>query len=159
MKKTITGLLVSAILVTGCHKSQINPAVTSGQPTIIGAWNIDNVTSYFYDTTGLRDSVHDYPAVTNDIYYRYQFNADQTWNESFASSPQGSFQLSSGGTYTITSDSTFTLFNPGAITNQVSEPCTILSLTSSSLIFSKEQSTVFNGNDPGYIKNVFRLTK
>jgi len=157
MKKTIIGLLLFVVLIAACRKNQINPITEA--PSIIGQWTVSDVTSFFYDSTGLRGTVHNYPTMGNNIYFRYQFNNDQTWSQSFSSSLQGPFQLSSDGTFSITSDSTFTLFNPNATSDRMTIPCTISSLTTTMFMFSTKESTVFNGIDPGYIKAVFRLIR
>lgn len=157
MRKTIIGLILSVILINACRKNRVNPA--TAVPSIVGQWIISDVTSFIYDSTGLRGTVHNYPTAGNNIYFRYQFNDDQTWSQSFSSSLQGPFQLSTAGTYSVTSDSTFTLFNPNATPDRMTIPCTISSFTATKLIFSTKEPTVFNGTDPGYIEAVFSLTK
>lgn len=158
MKKTIIGFALSAVLLAACHKNQVTPATATGQPSIVGNWNVDAITSYSYDAAGLRDSsFYIYPGLPNNDYYSFRFNADNSWVELFSSSSQGPLHTAASGDYTITSDSSFTLLYPGAITNSMNEPCTILTLTNNLFIFSKQRATVFNGTDPGYIKYVFRL--
>jgi len=157
MKKTIVGFLLFIMLIAACRKNHVKPMTATS--SIIGQWTINDVTSFFYDSMGLRGTVHNYPTAGNNIFFRYQFNNDQTWSQSFSSSLQGPFQLSSSGTYVITSDSTFTLFNPNAIPAQMTIPCTISSLTGTEMIFSTKEPTLFNGTDSGYIKAIFRLIK
>jgi hypothetical protein len=159
MKKSFVVFALSALLLGACNKDRLNQESGSDQTTIVGKWNVDTLTTYFYDSSGLRDlGVHIYPAGAPDFPYRFQFNDDDTWTESshFPTDPD---YIAANGTYTITSDSTFTLMYVTAVSSREIEPCKILSLTSTSLVFSKQLTTVFDGTDPGYIKYVFKLTK
>jgi hypothetical protein len=160
MKKTILGFVLPVILLIACRKNQINPMQPRDQPSIVGKWNVEAITTYVYDAAGLRDSsLYTYPALPSNDYYSFRFNADHSWVDSFSSSSQDPLHIAANGTYMITSDSSFTLSYPGAITNKMNESCKILSLTNALFIFSKQLPTVFNGTDSGYLKYVFRLTK
>jgi len=158
MKKAFIGFVLPVILLTACHKNQDYPPAPN-QISIVGKWNVDTLTTYFYDSTGLFEKgVHAYPAGAPDYPYRFQFNDDLSWVESihFPIDPD---YIAAIGNYTITSDSTFTLIYTTAVPASEIEPCKILSLTDTSFVFSKELATFFNGMDPGYIKYVFQLTK
>ena len=158
MKRTIVGFVLPVILLTACHKDPGNP-VMPNQISIVGKWNVDTVTTYFYDAGGLRQTgVNVYPAGAPDYPYRFQFNNDHSWAES-SHFPSDADYIVATGTYVLTSDSTFTLTYPSAVAGKETEPCKIISISGTSFVFSKELSTVFNGIDPGYIKYVFRLTK
>jgi hypothetical protein len=160
MKKTIICLVLAVIVFAACRKNQINPTMPTGQPSVIGNWNVETITTYMYDASGLRDStIYTYPAMSGNDHYSFRFNTDDSWVESFSSSSQDPLHIAANGTYTITSDSSFTLLYPAATITRMSEPCKIVSLTNDLFIFSKQLATVFNGTDPGYIKYVFRLTK
>ncbi len=159
MKKTIFGFALSAILLSACKKDQHNPVMGPGQYSIIGEWNVDSVTTYFYDSTDLREmGVHVYPAGAPDYPYRFRFNMDNSWTESLHL-PADSDYVAANGTYNFTSDSSFTLTYVSAVAGKETEPCKIITLTGSSFVFSKQLSTVFNGTDPGYIKYVYQLTR
>jgi hypothetical protein len=158
MKKFVVFVL-SVLLLGACNKDRLNHDAGSGQPAIVGKWNVDTLTTYFYDSSGLFElGEHVYPAGAPDFPYRFQFNDDDSWIESshFPADPD---YIAANGTYTITSDSTFTLMYVTAVSSREIEPCKIISLTSTSFIFSKQLTTVFNGTDPGYIKYVFKLSK
>jgi hypothetical protein len=160
MKKRFAGFVVTAILLAACNKHENNPVVSPGL-SIVGNWNVDSVTTYFYDSAGLRGSEINYPSpFVPDIYrYSFRFYADNTWVDSLSSSQQGYLLLASNGTYSITSDSSFILVYPDATPGRQNESCTIISLTTALFIFSKQLATVFSGTDSGYIKYVFKLTK
>lgn len=152
MKKTAAALILSAILLAACHKSQNAPPPPPA--TIAGNWNIDSVTTYFYDSAGLRN-----PGAKGYAFpgYYFRFNADNSWVETLQDTSTNSGI--SGGTYTVTSDSTFTLLYANAPANTAVAPCKISLLTHTTFIFSKQLPTLFNGVTPGYIKYVFRLVK
>ncbi len=158
MKKAVIVFFISSILLAACHKYQTDPS-NHAQPSIVGTWNVDTLTTYFYDSAGLHEmGVHVYPAGAPDHPYRFRFNDDYSWVESLHS-PSDPDYIAANGTYTITSDSTFTLMYVTAVGGKEIEPCKILSLTGTSFVFSKQLTTVFNGTVPGYIKYVFQLTK
>lgn len=158
MKKTITGLFLAAVLLMACHKDHTGSQGPS-QLSIVGKWNIDTVTTYFYDSTGLREKgVHAYPVGAPDYPYHFLFNNDNSFMESIHL-PSDSDYVAATGTYSFTSDSSFTLTYPTAAAGKDVEPCKIISLTNTSFVFSKQLATVFNGTDPGYIKYVYQLTR
>jgi hypothetical protein len=158
MKKAIGGWSLLVLILAACNKNQMNPA-SPEQVSFIGMWNVDTVTAYFYDSSGLREmGVHVYPADAPDYPFHFQFNDDYSWSESLHL-PTDSDYVAATGMYTITSDSAFTLMYNNAATTREMEPCKILSLTDTTFVFSKELSTVFNGNDSGYIRYVYQLTK
>ena len=158
MKNTVIGFVISTVLLAACQKYQTGPG-NDGQPSMVGKWNVDNVTTYFYDSTGLREmGVHVYPAGAPDYPYHLEINSGYSWIESLHM-PADSDYIAATGTYTITSDSTFTLKYVTAVPGREIEPCKILSLTSTSFVFSKQLTTVFNGTEPGYIKYVYKLTR
>jgi hypothetical protein len=158
MKKIYTCFILLTISLAACDKHQGNPLLPGGNPPagqakIVGKWNILSVTTYFYDSAGLRNNgVHVYPG---QPFYYFQFNSDTSWVESLV--PDTLSDLGITGTYTITSDSTFTLLNPKA--SPPATPCTILSLADTLFVFSHQHPTAFNGTDSGYIKYVFQLKK
>ena len=159
MKKTIIGFILPVILLAACHKDQGNPVIPAGQLSFVGKWNVDSVTTYFYDSSGLRDmGVHVYPAGAPDYPYHFQFYNDHGFVESLHLSTDSDY-IAATGTYSFTSDSTFTLTYPTAVSGRDVEPCSIISLTGISFVFSKKLSTVFNGTNSGYIKYVYQLTK
>ena len=159
MKKTIFGFTLSVILLSACKKDQPNPVAGPGQYSIVGEWNVDTLTTYFYDSTGLREKgVHVYPAGAPDYPYHFRFNNDDSWVESLHL-PSDSDYVAANGTYTFTSDSAFSLTYVTAVLTKETEQCKIISLTNTSFVFSKQLSTVFNGTDPGYIKYVYQLTR
>ncbi|MDP4217096.1 MAG: hypothetical protein Q8927_12920 [Bacteroidota bacterium] len=154
MTKIYTCFLLLAISLAACtrHASPA-PNPFPGKPSIVGKWTIINVTTYAYDSAGLRNNgVQIYPG---QPYYFYQFNADKTWLESLV--PDSLSDLGITGTYEVTSDSSFTLTNPKAITPAM--PCSILYLSDTTFSFSHQHATAFNGTDSGYIKYVFKLRK
>ena len=158
MKNTVIGFLISTVLLSACHKYQTNPE-NNAQPSMVGKWNVDTVTTYFYDSTGLREmGVHVYPTGAPDYPYHLEINNGNSWVESLHMPPDSDY-IAATGTYTITSDSTFTLKYVTAVPGREIEPCKILSLTSTSFVFSKQLTTVFNGTEPGYIKYVYKLTR
>lgn len=159
MRNSSFYLFVLAVLVVGCHKP---PVTTNPSPTsIVGRWNIDTVTTFFYDSTGLRGSEVGFPVPLLPDLYRstFQFKADGSWTDSLTSTTQGYLLEASKGVYTITSDTSFTLFYPDATPARMNEPCHIVSLTNNAFIFTKQIASVFNGTDPGYTKYVFKLSR
>jgi hypothetical protein len=160
MIKIYTCFILLTISLAACDKHQSNPLSPNGNPilpagqaNIVGKWNIISVTTYFYDSAGLRNnSVHVYPG---QPFYYFQFNSDKSWVESLV--PDTLSDLGMTGTYTLTSDSTFTLLNPKGV--PPATPCTILSLADTLFVFSHQRPTAFNGTDSGYIKYVFQLKK
>ena len=146
--------MLTILALSACNKHQSNPSnPPGGQPGIVGKWNIISVTTYFYDSAGLRNPGGNvYPG---QPYYYFQFNTDKSWVESIV--PDTLSDLGITGTYALTSDSTFNLVNPLAI--QPVTPCKILSLTDTLFVFSHQHATAFNGTDSGYIKYVFQLKK
>ncbi|HWC54450.1 MAG TPA: hypothetical protein VG676_12770 [Chitinophagaceae bacterium] len=159
MKKTIIGLILPVIFLAACHNDHNNVPIPPGQLSIVGKWNVDSVTTYFYDSSGLLQmGVHVYPAGAPDYPYHFQFNNDHSFVESLHLSTDSDY-TAAAGTYTFASDSAFTLIYPTASAGRDVEPCSIISLTGTSFVFSKKLATVFNGTDPGYIKYVYQLTK
>lgn len=157
MKKVLV-CVVFACALAACKKNQTNNPPVSGPTSIVGNWELNKVTSYFIDSTGVRDSdAIAFPIPPNNDRYGYQFNPDDTWKQLFLSTTPAT--VSAIGTYANTSDSTFTLFYPGASPARIAEPCKILLLTNTQFIFSKQQATLFNGIDSGYIKRVFILSR
>ena len=158
MKKVAISLFVSALLLVACHKDHSNATVPA-KTSMVGKWNIDSVTTYFYDSTGLREKgVHVYPVGAPDYPYRFQFNSDYSFSEEMHLTSAPDYIINNGN-YSLTSDSSFTLIYPNAVAGKEVEPCKILSLTNTSFAFSKQLATVFNGTDPGYIKYVYKLTR
>ena len=159
MKKILAGLALAMILSSGCKKYQLDPMPQSSQPSVVGTWNVDSVTTYFYDANGLRnDGVHVYPEGAPDYPYHFQFRGDDSLIESLHLPSSPDYTVAKG-IYSITSDTSFTLVYPTATSSRELEPCKIVLISDSKLIFSKELQTVFDGSIPGYIKYVYQLTK
>jgi len=158
MKKTVIGPILAAIFLVACSKNKDNRIVSPLQASIAGRWTVDTVTISFYNGSGLFDStIIGYPiAGINDPLY-FQFEEDSTWFESLVGGSDTT--VVTEGTYSYSSSNAFTLMYPNASPTRKNEPCSIISLTNTSFIFSKQRSTVFNGTDPGSIKYVFRLRK
>jgi len=160
MKKAMIGLFLPVIFFASCSRGGGNRAMSPGGISITGKWNVDSVTTYFYNATGLLDSSEvSYPLSIPGIYYPlyFKFNDDYSWSEALIVRVDTS--IVSKGTYSYTSDSTFDLVYPDAVPAKKDEPCKIISLTNSVFTFSKTFATVFNGTDSGYIKHVFKLLK
>ena len=155
MKKTLIVLAVSCILFA-CTKPRMTPSMP-GRFSITGKWKIEAVNTYAYDSAGLRDSAR-YP-IAGGYQFTFQFDADNSWTESIASSSYDSVLVASNGSYTITSDTTFTLIYPNASPARMNELCNILALNDTLFIFTKQVATVFNGTDSGYTRYVFTLAK
>jgi hypothetical protein len=158
MKTTVIGLVLAAIFWVACNKH--NDAATPGNRSIAGKWNVDSVNLYFYNAAGILDSSEvGYPIPVPGFNYPlyFQFNEDYTWLEALV--VRIDTDIVAKGTYMYTSGNTFNLMYPDAIPARRNEPCNIISLTSTSFIFSKQLPRVLNGTDSGYIKYVFRMTK
>jgi len=153
MKKTHTCFILLTLTLAACNKHQGDQNSQTGQSNIVGKWNIESVTTYAYDSAGLRNN--GVQVYTGQPFYYFQFNADKSWVESLV--PDSTANLGITGTYVLTSDSTFDLVNPKA--TPPATPCKILTLTSSRFAFSHQHLTAFNGTDSGYIKYVFQLKK
>lgn len=122
-----------------------------GKYSVVGTWKTDSVISYFYDASGFRDR-EVYPGPQ---WLYFHFNADNTWVQTYTADPAP--PLVSGGTYTRTSDTTFTLVSIGGIDSTAF--CKILSLSDHVFVFSRQDSTLFDGQTPGYVRRVFGLSK
>ena len=97
MKKTIIGFILPVILLAACHKDQGNPVIPAGQLSFVGKWNVDSVTTYFYDSSGLRDmGVHVYPAGAPDYPYHFQFYNDHGFVESLHLSTDSDYIAATG---------------------------------------------------------------
>lgn len=158
MKKTVSAFLISALFLTACHKSQINPPVLV-EPFIVGKWNVDTLTTYFTGSNGLllkRD--HAYPVGAPDYPYSFEFKNDHSVIESMHL-PTDANYIVVDGAYSFTSDSSFTRTYVSPVSGVNVEACKILFLSNSSLVFSRELITIFNGNDPGTIRYVYKLTR
>ncbi len=159
MKKIVLGIALSTILLTACHQDHINTIPPPGQASIVGTWNVYRVITYFYNSSGLfQMGVHVYSSGAPDYPYHFKFSNDHSFLELLHLSNDSDY-TAANGTYTFTSDSTFTLLYPTAVSGRDIEPCSIISLTSTSFVFSKQLAAVFNGTDPGYIKYVYQLTR
>jgi len=74
MKKAMIGLFLPVIFFASCSKSGGNRAMSPGGISITGKWNVDSVTTYFYNATGLLDSSEvSYPLSIPGIYYPLYF--------------------------------------------------------------------------------------
>jgi len=159
MKTTVVGLPLFLILLAACSKNQGN-AMSPGHLSITGKWNVDSVTSYFYNASGVLDSSEvAYPIAVPQSYYPlyFKFNNDYSWSEALI--VRVDTTVVSKGTYSYTSDSTFDLKYSDATPGRKDQPCKIVSLTNSLFSFSEMYPTVFNGMDSGYIKHIFKLLK
>jgi hypothetical protein len=153
-RRTIYFILL-VTLSTACHKNHSpgmpNPGQTPGGASILGRWNLVSVTTYAYDSAGLRNNgVMTYPGPAGSY---FQFNTDGSWVESLVPDTLGN--PASSGTYKVTSDTSFVLSNPKA----ADETCKILNLSASQFLFTHQRPTAFNGTDSGYIKYQISLTK
>jgi len=158
MKKTyLIGLL--AIVLAACKNvGAVAPAAQSGNGTtsgnsMAGKWNIVSVTVIPRDSTG--KAINNGAVYTEPSYYYFQFNMDNTWVENLGNDPNNI--LGESGSYVLHADTTFTLVN----VNLPSKPeeCKIISLANSSLTFSHQRTTLFNGVTPGYLEYVFLLSR
>ena len=152
MKNVHIYFLLAVIYLLACNRRVDTPMPPApGKFSIAGTWKIDSVISYFYDASGFR-ARQVYPGPQ---WLYFHFNSDNTWVETFTADPASS--SASGGTYTRTSDSAFTLVNPEGI--NPSAPCKILSLSDHVFVFSRQDSTLFDGVTPGYERRVIGLSK
>src|SRR5690242_4099113 len=122
MKKAVMGLLLAVSFFVSCSKSG-NRAMSPGGISITGKWNVDSVTTYFYNATGLLDSSEvSYPLLIPGVYYPlyFKFNNDYSWSEALI--VRADTSILSKGTYSYTSDSTFDLVYPDAVPARKDEP-------------------------------------
>jgi hypothetical protein len=160
MKIKFAAFVIVTVLLLACHKHENNMVGQAESHSMVGNWNVDTLSAYFYDAAGFRGSETAFPIPGLDIYrYNYQFNADRSWVDSISSKLQGYLLAVSKGTYDLTSDSSFNLFYQDTLITPRMQPCHIVSLTSHLFIFSLQRAAVFNGRDSGYTKYVFRLSK
>jgi len=158
MNRTVVGLILPAIILVACSKNKDNRVISPEPSSIAGKWNVDTVRVYFYSGAGVFDSsVIGYPVVGLNEPLYFQFNEDSSWSESLVD--HSDTIVVTEGIYSYTSANSFTLVYPNASPTRKNEPCDIISLTSSSFVFSKQRPTVFNGTEPGNIKYVFKLKK
>src|SRR4030095_16445097 len=137
MKRTMIGPILLIIFFASCSKSKDN-AMSPGGISITGKWNVDSVTTYFYNAAGVLDSSEvAYPISIPGIYYPlyFKFNNDYSWSEALI--VRVDTTIVSKGTYSYTSDSTFDLMYPDAVPARKEEPCKIISLTNVSFSFSQ----------------------
>jgi len=149
-KKLFISLLF-LIAFAACRRGQ--PAMpTPPGNKIFGKWTIVTVTVIPRDSTG--KAINDSTVYPEPSYYYFQFNTDLTWLESLTPdlSPAGE-----SGTYTLQADTGFTLINKNLPAQP--EPCKIVSLMDTSLVFSHQRTTLFNGITPGFLEYVFQLKK
>jgi hypothetical protein len=126
---------------------------TGLQAKIAGKWTIQNVTSLFFDSTGVPWSVGQQLYVCPPGYY-YQFNSNNTWTEILLPDTLAINGMS--GTYTIDGDSSFTLVNPAA---PAPVACKVDTLGTGLFVFENSRGTHFNGVTPGYIRYRIHMTK
>jgi hypothetical protein len=156
MKNFYTYFFLVVIYLLACNRS-MNPPMPPANPpapgkySVVGTWKTDSVISYFYDASGFRGR-EVYPGPQ---WLYFHFNSDNTWVQTFTADPAP--PSVSDGTYTRTSDSTFALVSTGGI--NPSAPCKILSLSDHVFVFSRQDSTLFDGVTPGYDRRVFGLSK
>ena len=148
--------LLVVIHLLACNRGMNRPTPPTNPPapgkySMVGTWKTDSVISYFYDASGFRGKGV-YPGPQ---WLYFHFNSDNTWVQTFTADPAS--PSASGGTYTRVSDSTFTLVSTEGIDS--SAACKILSLSDHVFVFSRQDSTLFNGVTPGYERRVFGLSK
>jgi hypothetical protein len=156
MKNFYIYFFLVVIYLLACNRRMNTPMPPANPPapgkySVVGTWKIDSVISYFYDASGFRDR-QVYPGPQ---WLYFHFNSDNTWVQTFTADPAP--PLVSDGTYTRTSDSAFTMVTTGGINPNA--PCKILSLSDHVFVFSRQDSTVFDGVTPGYERRVFGLSK
>ncbi len=156
MKSFYIYFLLAAIYLLACNRNMTSPKppdnpAASGKYSVVGTWKIDSVISYFYDASGFRGK----EAYPGPQWLYFHFNSDNTWAQTSTADPAP--PSVSGGTYVRTSDSTFTLVSTGGINPNAA--CKILSLSDKVFVFSRQDSTLFDGQTRGYIRRVFGLSK
>jgi hypothetical protein len=158
MKRILFYVGLAAISLAACHKQNNTPPVGSQNPPmgnsgLFGKWTIVTVTTYAYDSAGLRQNgTQVYPEPPS---YYFRFNPDNTWVESLA--PDTLSLPGITGNFTRTSDSSFTLSYQQ--TPNINTPCKILSLDNNRFVFSHQRAAVFNGVDSGTLVYVFDLKR
>ncbi|HVV02950.1 MAG TPA: lipocalin family protein [Puia sp.] len=150
--KNIFILIAVAIAFVACSKNQGATPSPQGK-TIAGKWTITSVTVIPHDSTGA--VINNGTVYSEPSYYYYQFNSDLTWLENLTPdiSPAGE-----SGSYTVNADTTaFTLINK----NLPSQPveCKVVSLTSTSFVFSHQHATKYNGITPGSLEYIFKMRR
>jgi len=156
MKSFYIYFLLAAIYLLACNRSMNRPGSPVNPPapgkySMAGTWKIDSVISYFYDASGLRGK----EAYPGPQWLYFHFNSDNTWAQTSTADPSPPWV--SYGTYVRTSDSTFTMVSTGGV--NPSAGCKILSLSDQVFVFSRQDSTLFDGQTPGYVRRVFGLSK
>jgi hypothetical protein len=148
--KAIFSLILSVILFAACKKDS---GMTSQQGSSInGKWTITTVTVIPHDSTGA--AMNSGTVYTEPSYYYFQFNSDLTWLENLTpdTPPAGE-----RGNYTLHGATSFTLINVNLPSSP--EECKIITLTSSSFVFSHTEPTLFNGVTPGFLEYVFQMKR
>jgi len=151
--KRIVLFIMLCVAFAACKKD--HPATQPmAQGGILGKWAIRSVITIGRDTAGkeISNGEHVYNISPGEY---FQFNANGTWMESIL--PDSIPGIGIFGNYVINSAASFTLKNSNPDASE--EVCTISALSQSSLVFSHQRSTTFNGVIPGYIEYIFNLAK
>jgi hypothetical protein len=151
MKRVVTMMMIAAVF-TECKKDQTNMPSTQGSK-ITGKWKIITVTVIPLDSTGKAKNTGN--TITEPSLYYFEFNADNTWTETFMADPNAN--LGEHGTYRLYGDAGFGLINTNAPAKAVD--CRIVTLTNTSLTFKFARPTLFDGITPGYLQYIFQLEK
>ncbi|HEY4324724.1 MAG TPA: DUF5004 domain-containing protein [Mucilaginibacter sp.] len=152
--KRLSFLILLCLLFIACNKNQrgsplpVPPMQATNK--LSGKWTLDSVTTVFRDPTGKTIGKN----TSSQPGWSFQFNDDKTWGETLTANNLTG--LASNGTYVINSDTTFTLTTAAY---SIVEPCKIFSISPSSLVFSHQRPTLFNGVTPGTEEYILTLTK
>ena len=151
MKKLVT-IITLAMVFLACKKDQTNLPATQASK-IAGKWKIITVTVIPLDSTGKAKNTG--YTITEPASYYFEFNADNTWTETFTPDPNAN--IGEHGTYRLYGDTGFGLVNTNAPAKAVD--CRIVTLTNTSFTFKFARPTLFNGITPGYLQYIFQLEK
>jgi hypothetical protein len=152
MKRPFILIFLAAILFVSCKKNHTEILPVKGNK-IVGDWNINTVTVVPRDSLGNVMSTGS--TVTEPSYYHFLFNADGTWVEVLAPDPES--DIDESGNYILHADTSFTLINVNAPALPVE--CSITSISDTSMVFTHQKATLYNGITRGYLEYIFRLKK
>jgi hypothetical protein len=150
--KRLPALLLLLIAFTACKKDKKVISLLPGNK-IVGQWNINTVTVIPRDSLGNIMSPGN--TITEPSYYYFNFKSDGTWVEVL--SPDIQSDIGETGNYVLHADTSFTLTNVNAPTQPIE--CSITSISDTSMVFTHQKATLYNGVTRGYLEYIFRLKK